>query len=97
MVEQHKHSDWIHLVHEFRLVLVQDKMVELEYSMAHVCLSLIDDYSHVLQNFSSDGWVMAFEKNFSSSVSHLTIEREKNGKKMMFVDVVNGIHSLSFE
>ena len=49
--------------------------------MVHVCLNLIADYSHVLQNFFS--------------VCHLTIEREKNRKRIMFVDVANEIFSLS--
>ena len=64
MVERHKHWDWVHLVYEFRLIHVQDKIVVLVYSMAHVCLNSIDDYSHVLQNFLSHGLMMPYEKSF---------------------------------
>ena len=67
----------------------------LVYSMVHVCLNLIEDYSHVLQNFLSDGLMMPFEKIFFLLFLN-RLSNERMERKIMFVAVANGILSSSF-
>lgn len=90
MVERHKHWDWVFPVYELRDVLVKDRIVVLVYLVEHEFLNLIDDYSHVQQNFLSDGLTMPFENSFFLFCL-LSRSKKRMKKKPLFVAVANGI------